>query len=1074
MPTTYKKFPVDLTKGIDSKRDPKVVEGQLLTLENGSMDKVGVIKKRAGYSALSKKVIHSTPMQYDIIRAPFTGLQSTSALTDVKALHSSKDSLYAHSGKRFLSHAHQNGAWVDYGPCESVDVSYRAAFDTVNPANEYLGYDVAECNGFCLSAATYDGPAFGWTTYFVKYKITDTVTGAVVYPLTSVSASATNPANPKCVAVGRKLYLIYKDVTNLKVITFDTENIRNAPVTTTLGGGIPAAAIGRISAKSLESMGFLQIAIGYETGAGFDSVLATISVFGTPTYITSATAVSGAAAYTSTAIAPLSRATVPAIATVITTVTAGVPTFIVEFYTYNGAALAASGGPLATGVDREYYTLTARFEDCIESPWADNAIVLVYQAFENTYVAAPDTYKSILLAVKQFTCNYGGPAITLTGASFLPSVNLISEIYHNTDSNTLMVGTMYFSPYVYDDAGSIRQSDRAFVLGQLLEIYYNAGAPARFSFTTVASFLMDIIGGRATRHLYSHSQLSKHSDDVLRMLINCAGPSSVEIQFDGDARDHIKEVSFALRKAPLAFSEWNGALVMASGGMLWEFDGVRMQEHGILVYPEIPCRPYSVGVMYGYTSPGGQFGDAAADKTYNVCVTWSYRDAYGNKYTSAPSEPAAVTVPAGTTTAQLFVRTFAPPFFARDRAITLTLYATEHNGSIFYAVGDLDVLYVTVSTLGFVLGAYMVQSEAAISPANMLDNNQLYTTGGVYPNTPLSTATGIEFRSSRAYIPSKDWYLYYSKDIALGESLLPADGFSILLPEGRSQPSTVAEMSSSTVVFCASGIYFFSGEGPSAIGTQNDLSPYRKIHTDVSWVPNTPVLTVDAGILFVSNKGICLLNTGFSVAFLGALIGNIDVTKCVSILSNTADNAWIFVLEDRVLIYDTLLQQWSTHIFTKQLSASTIHESGLVLGFIDGTIFSKDEERFIDDTEPYSMKLGTSWMKPDGATGWWRLRNLALLIERKTDCKVKVKLYYDYEDKVVQEFTYDTKAKMKPDETTVTVRFYPSRHKCTAFRLEIYDEDAVGTGEGFVLVGLEIEAGQIGGLSRTNTRKMKG
>jgi hypothetical protein len=1086
MPTSYRKFPVDLRKGIDSKQDPKVVEGQLLTLENGSMDAVGAIKKRYGSVQASKNIHTSIPL-FNALGGTGT-LQDTTPIDKVVSLVSLDDTLLAHSGKRIYEYLKEYNKWKDVGPCSAFDIEYNQIVRDKGLNYTFNGFDVAEIgNILCVCWSDYRA-----TDSWVNYILYDREADAVLAPPYRIDLSLlTSPLCPRVVALDSYFYMAYIDLVGgnrlLRLARIDSTDSSAAPTLVTVAGAPTAFPAPQTTAnednyfdmKSLLELGYYQVAIGYVEEATQDAILLTVDV-ATMTGITSAAYNGANMRGVSLGVLSGKYSTNPVNDAIcmVAPVDASVNIYC-EFYQYNGAVLAASGAGANIINTGDPDTLIARFCEVVENPnGTANSVVVAYPGRINALVSGTYTFRSNYTAILQATVNYGAPSITVGAPLILQYCNLGSSLLVDEDTRSMYAICLFDVPFtVYDSAGAGTTSYPVRTVTECFLVELTCVSATTAAFNPTAVFLKDSIGN--VGNFNRHSSLIRLGDNSLCYAQPVLYPNAFDLDItaawtareDKIYREHGVIIKF-VPDAALSYGKLNDCFYISTQCLLWHYDKAQIYEHGLFGQQNFWG---GLVLTSGYTTGGiGNFGSAAAVTNYFIAVCFSYYDGMGNRYYGPVHYNASpITVPIlAAVDAELFAYVPVPILTRKEFTVTCHLFATVDSGEVYYEVGVTDV-EINAAAL-----TWLVQvTSGAQSPTgnpSILDNKQLYTTGGVVENSIASAPTTLLNKGDRLLSSSKDWYLYYSKDAVRGESLGIAEEFKKPLPSGKSQYVSLGELSSTTVVFCESGIYYFSGDGPAVTGVGDDFSLYRKVNTSVSWVPRTPVLSLPEGILFIGNNGVNILTPGFTTQFIGAQISSIDVSRCTSIVSDSENSRVFFALgQAGVLMYDTLLSQWS--VYNAEETYCVAWWNGrLVRGCSSGRVYIEDSSIYQDAEKPYSMKLGTSWMKPDGMTGWWRLRNFAALIERKTDCKVKVKLYYDYEDKVVQEFTYDTKVKMKPDETTVTVRFYPSRHKCTAFRLEIYDEDAVGTGEGFALIGLEIEAGQIGGLSRTSTRKMKG
>ena len=179
MPLEKAFVPVDLSGGIDTKTDQKMVLPSSLTeLENGVFTSGSTITKRKGYSKLSRQI------------------SGGSSISSGDALTRFQDELLLFSNSNLYSYSSGRDEWIDKGGSLSVTIG---STDLIRNNYEQSQPDVAYGNGLFLTA---------WedTKGGVRASVVDAVSGAMIQNNTSISATG---KLPRCVELDGRLGVVY-------------------------------------------------------------------------------------------------------------------------------------------------------------------------------------------------------------------------------------------------------------------------------------------------------------------------------------------------------------------------------------------------------------------------------------------------------------------------------------------------------------------------------------------------------------------------------------------------------------------------------------------------------------------------------------------------------------------------------------------------------------------------------------------------------------------------------------------------------------------------------------------------
>ena len=179
MPLEKAFVPVDLSGGVDTKTDQKMVLPSSLTeMENGVFTSGSTITKRKGYSKLGRTI------------AGGTSISSGDALTRFQ------DELLLFSDSNLYSYSSGRDEWIDKGGSLSVTVG---SSDIIRNDYEQSQPDVAYGNGlFCTAWEDTQGG--------VRASVVDAVSGAMLQNNTLISATG---KLPRCVELNGRLGIVY-------------------------------------------------------------------------------------------------------------------------------------------------------------------------------------------------------------------------------------------------------------------------------------------------------------------------------------------------------------------------------------------------------------------------------------------------------------------------------------------------------------------------------------------------------------------------------------------------------------------------------------------------------------------------------------------------------------------------------------------------------------------------------------------------------------------------------------------------------------------------------------------------
>jgi hypothetical protein len=426
-------------------------------------------------------------------------------------------------------------------------------------------------------------------------------------------------------------------------------------------------------------------------------------------------------------------------------------------------------------------------------------------------------------------------------------------------------------------------------------------------------------------------------------------------------------------------------------------DGVSTHSCGFLEAPVI------VTLNQGGSTSGLAVG------TYSITAVFEWVDASGRRYQSAPAVPRDITLLALNNYIEIH---FSEPVACYEGA-SVTVYRTPVGGSEFKRDGSFMSTYVANNT-----SVQLTDDQLAVQET-------LYTSLGEVPNDPPPSAQRFARTRDRvwAYGLDRPEVVQASKLLTDARGIVWSNSpnYFLVLPEDVVAVETLDE---TAVVFTGSAVYTIGGSGPGDDGIGAFTEPGR-IPGYVGCVSPRSVISADAGIFFLSQRGIELLPRGFgSAQWVGQPVMDDLATysECRGVVADPENDLIIWSMVDpdtwfeRLLVYDVRAQTWSKW-YVPQIygptDGSNVPTVGLSVGgenpvrtvgdkakkvilWADTSVRCRIQERnrakdyYIDGSddvqEDYVMPVWESgWMRFGGVSGWQIVRRMTVLCSPLND-----------------------------------------------------------------------------------------
>ena len=444
-------------------------------------------------------------------------------------------------------------------------------------------------------------------------------------------------------------------------------------------------------------------------------------------------------------------------------------------------------------------------------------------------------------------------------------------------------------------------------------------------------------------------------------------------------------------------SELISVNLLVAGAKLYAGDQVRFYEHGFLYNPdELFVRTTNM------SSTGTSIFVPGSGNTYNWVAIYTYEDGSGNKHRSGISKQ--FSMPLSTGTGWDHVDMLVPMLNTTAKyegATNIELYRTEANGKIFYKVSDQD------STLTYPIPYnnkenFFILIRDDVPDSELKDNEVLYTTGGVLENTPVGSCKMVAAYHNRIFLgglENNPDLLYYSK-ITTGAHI-PAefnDTLTIEVPKEGGDLKSLKKMDDKLIIFKERSIYMITGEGPNNLGQQNNFIEPQLISSDLGCKFANSVVFMPKGLMFMSQKGIFLLNRSLGLEYIGAAAedyNHLTIVKAVTV--SKKDEVRFQASDGPTIVYNYFLNMWYTSSVQRGVSSILLGDD-FYLATVKDEVFKQVSTTSSFGGSMVPIKLETAWLSFAGVQGYQRVYRMLILGEYKSPHKLQIKIAYNYDE----------------------------------------------------------------------------
>lgn len=426
-------------------------------------------------------------------------------------------------------------------------------------------------------------------------------------------------------------------------------------------------------------------------------------------------------------------------------------------------------------------------------------------------------------------------------------------------------------------------------------------------------------------------------------------------------------------QSQLGDAEING-LALLAGACPYVYDGSNMVEENFHHGPEIDTSA-------ALTTSGYQLPNATA--SYTVCFTLGWEDAQGNWHESAPSNQRTFSVTGGS--GNYYIPTSAVVLPPTQKAnYQVIMYRTKALGTdtSLYLASKLDGTFVTSDT-------------------ELDDGEQLYTAGGVLPNTPAPACRHISVFQKRLVLAGcgDGSRVYWSKQTTPGYGVeFSSDDptHQTQVPSDKGRVVGTKELDGRLVILCENGVGVIGGQGPAPTGTSGQYSDFESVITETgcSWDSPKSIVRAPEGVWFRSPFGLRLVSRALSLARgqdgkqAGAEVDSLVSGTVVAVAGDTKQQIRFYQSSGTVLVWDYQWGQWSRFTGFANVDAcyaddrfyhlSNYSTTSPLLRYTSNTTYV-DVDDANTSNSLFQMTIETPWLSFAGIQGFQRVYRLLVL-----------------------------------------------------------------------------------------------
>lgn len=515
-----------------------------------------------------------------------------------------------------------------------------------------------------------------------------------------------------------------------------------------------------------------------------------------------------------------------------------------------------------------------------------------------------------------------------------------------------------------------------------------------------------------------------------------------------------------------------------TGACPYIYDGENAHECGFAFRPRI------LGYASDLTS-----GNLSTNVLYTWRVCYEFVDTYGNRWFSDMNYADELSL-------QSNVAWNLPRIHVRPPALTsMTNGGFHFSGQILVnlyrekATEPGDWVKVDTKVVDPLAVDYVVLTDNT-ADVHATKNERAYIWGGELDNFPAPPLRDAEMHQGRLWgIAADDEYAYYSKPFQRGRGIEWSRAQRIPLHQ---RGMAVASLESGVVIFLRHSIYAVHGHGPGATGQPVDgFSRLQLVSASIGCSEVAAAWSTPAGIVFRSDQGFWILDRAFNLKYIGAEVEDFirDVSETKSAVVDVSLGCVRWLVTDSAGLpyrlnywYDTNRWSWDTAYDTAETQveySATYYDGSTVIAAGSGGILKSSSDAFSDSATHYEMRVRYGWFRVAPYSQMkrlWRVYAHVTAPATLATNPLEVQVYAD--GKLTSPDTRNrgifTRGEVEAAGRTgevKTVRKHVVTQKVKSWAVEIRDRapEYADANEGYTIYGMSFEVGTKRGAQKTNT-----
>ncbi len=434
------------------------------------------------------------------------------------------------------------------------------------------------------------------------------------------------------------------------------------------------------------------------------------------------------------------------------------------------------------------------------------------------------------------------------------------------------------------------------------------------------------------------------------------------------------------------------------------YDGYKWTEQGFHVGPEYVPTAVAAG------------GSLTVGSTYQYKVWYEWTDKQGEIHRGPESVGINVTTGGADTQVTLTLPTLRVT--RKDNVRICVARSLPGDVSRHWRVSSLDPT-TEGDVNGYVANDTTTDSVSFVdqmSDVNLQLQEQVYTVGGILSNDPVPLGSHVAVGKNRLFFTDAqaDNVVRFSKRVATGFAAEIAPEMQHDIDPLGGDITALSTMDDVVYVFKAGAIFAFNGDGPFEDGANTNsglvagFSSSQLITSDVGCTDPSSIVLTPQGLMFKSTKGIRLLTRSREVIPIGDPVEsyNAQTVRRATVMPDRT--AVLFLTDDgSALYFDYQFGQWSTFTNHEGYDACVVDNTYYYLRTND-TVYEETIGEHSDAGRRIPLRLETAWLHlHEHLQGFQRFWKLLLLGTRVSPHQFAVSHRMNYDEAWTEPYYLD-------------------------------------------------------------------